>query len=108
MIDDYYLYVYIKFCQLHHEVVLLLRIRKDMMKHLRITPNMPRMGERESVCVCEKKKERKKERKTYARREKEKRNMYDTLVQFCQAFTCLSILSNMLSSDEVFLAFIHR
>ncbi len=47
--DDYYLYVYIKFCQLHHEVVLLLRIRKDMMKHLRITPNMPRMGERECV-----------------------------------------------------------
>jgi hypothetical protein len=50
----------------------------------------------------------KKEGKKDIRKAREKRNMYDTLVQFCQAFTCLPILSNTLSSDEVFLAFNHR
>jgi hypothetical protein len=54
-------------------------------------------------------------RSKYARNERargidrrEKRNLYGTSVQFCQTFVCLSILSDILSSDEVFLPFNHN
>ncbi len=94
------IYVYIKFCELHHNVVLLL-LDMDKKRHDEALENHPKYAkngrERE-----------KKEGKKDIRKAREKRNMYDTLVQFCQAFTCLPILSNTLSSDEVFLAFNHR
>jgi hypothetical protein len=63
--------------------------RKDMMKHLKVTSDMPRMRKREKED------------------EREREKLYYTSVQFCQTFTYLSILSDMLSSDEVFLAFNH-
>jgi len=64
--------------------------RKDMMKHLRVTPNIPGMRKRERE-----------------REDEKKKNLYYTSVQFFQTLTCLSKLSDMLSSDEVFLAFNH-
>ncbi len=88
--DDYlYIYIYIKFFKLYNYVVLLI-LDADKKRHDEALESHSKYSRNEKE-----------------REDEKKKNLYYTSVQFFQTLTCLSILSDMLSSDEVFLAFNH-
>lgn len=73
----------------------------DMKEHDEALEKHPKYAKNGRACVCERG-EKKIEGRPERERERGERNWYDILVEVCQPFRCLSILSNMLSSNKLY------